>query len=309
MAYTHGVQWTDAKIDRLRQLSVLGYRAVDIAVILTAEFKEDITVTAVQQAKYKHPLTANFLELSGSGEVEYFEADTLPDDDYMISADAHCPYHSELYFNRLLMIADIFGIKKHVAIGDLFDSDWAKFWPAEEATDLDREIKHTNPVLNALGRFEMNYLVQGNHEDRINRQTERKIQARHLFALYGNDAWKASFRYTAYDKVFIGDEWMLVHPKSYSRIAPQVARQLAEKYHRNVINSHGHIVGMGFEKSGKFLCVDMGGMFDVRKISYINKHTTTHPMWGSGFGILRNNKFWHFTDMTDWGYWEAQVKG
>lgn len=241
--------------------------------------------------------------LSVDDEAMHYKAETLPLDDYMISCDYHAPYHNQAWVNRLLSIADRFQIKRHIIVGDLFDMDFAKKWYTDESSSLDDEIKETRPVIKALDYFNKNHLVQGNHETRIGRLTDAKIQARHLFTMFGGDIWLKKFEYSTYDKIYIGKDWMLVHPKSYSQVSPQVARRLAEKYHRHIINSHGHLLGLSYDRSGKFLTIDLGGMFHIEKVEYINKHTTTHPTWKNGFGMLRNGYFHHFTDATDWNFW------
>ena len=169
--------------------------------------------------------------------------------------------------------------------------------------DLDKEVFHTDPVIKALDYFDENILVCGNHERRVGMKTDSIIQARHLFGLYGEGIWNRKFKYSVYDKLFIGDEWMVVHPRSYSQISTSVARRLAEKYHKNIINAHGHFVGMAYDRSGKFLAIDLGGMFETKKVDYINLRTTTHPNWKNGFGALYNGKFHFFTDETDWNFW------
>ena len=181
--------------------------------------------------------------------------------------------------------------------------DFAKAWYSDQEKNLDDEVKQVKPVIEALNFFDINYLIQGNHETRVGRMTDGKIQARHIYQLFGGDIWEKKFRYSQFDKMRIGDKWLLVHPNSYSQVSPAVARRLAEKYHRHVINSHGHLVGMSYDRSGEFLAVDLGGMFDVRKIEYINMKTTTHPVWANGFCMIRNGHFWHFTDTTDWRFW------
>jgi len=241
--------------------------------------------------------------LSINDEPMRYKEDVLPPGNYMISCDYHAPYFSEVWVNRLLKTAHKFKIKKNIIIGDLFDMNFAKHWYSDEPSSLDAELKQNKPLMKALGYFDENYLVQGNHESRIGRLTDAKIQARHLFILMGGETWQKKFKYSEYDKVGMGNKWLLVHPKSYSQVSPQVARRLAEKYHKNIINSHGHLVGSGYDRSGKYLTVDLGGMFDTQKVEYINKHTTTHPVWGNGFGMMLNGKFWHFTDQTDWKYW------
>jgi hypothetical protein len=154
----------------------------------------------------------------------------------------------------------------------------------------------------------VNYLLQGNHERRIGIQTFSMIQVKHLFGFIGGEIWAKKFRYSVYDKMHIGDKWLLVHPKSYSQISAAVALRLAEKYHRHVINAHGHFIALRYDRSGQYMGIDLGGLFDTSKIDYMNLSTTTHPFWNCGFGMILNGKFWHFHENTDFEYFFGRGK-
>ena len=295
MGYTNGFEWDLESISKLKQYTLYGYSTQETAEALGTTFK------SIEQAKYRHNVLQYCIEKDK--EIIAYKETTLPDDDYIISCDYHSPYHSEEWINRLLFIADRFGIRKHIIVGDLLDCDWAKHWYSDEKSTLDREIKYTAPVFEALDYFDDNYLIHGNHENRINRSTDGKIQARRLFHQYGEEVWDKKFHYRVYDKLRIGDKWMVVHPKSYSQIGGNVAIKLAEKFHCNIINAHGHFIAQRYSRSGEYMGIDLGGIFDRDKTEYINKSTTTHPLWNNGFGMLRNGKFTLFHDGTDWDFW------
>jgi len=227
----------------------------------------------------------------------------------MISCDDHSPYHSALYENRLLMIAEFFEIKKHIKVGDLVNQDYASHWPKMEGENrgtLDENIQQSEPLFKALDYFDEIYQVRGNHEDRVTRITDARVQAKHILQLFGQKIYN-KVKYTPYDKVFIGDEWMAVHPKSYSQISGSTAVRMCEKFHRHVFNAHGHFVALRWDRSGKYMGIDLGGLFDARKIPYINLSTTTHPQWNNGFAMLRNEKIWLFNESTDWDFWEKGI--
>ena len=310
MAYGYngvGIEWTDKKISMFKDLVMGGKGNSEIADILSREFGENITVKAVDTAKHRYQILSQCIE--ELPDIKIYEANTLPMDDYMISCDDHSPYFSTIYENKLLMIAEFFGIKKHIKVGDLVNQDYASHWTqkeGEERLELDEEIAKSEPLFKALDYFDQIYLVRGNHEDRINRITDSRIQAGHILKLFGQSIYD-KFIYTPYDKMFIGDDWMVVHPRSYSQISGSVAVRLAEKFHRNILSAHGHFVSLRYDRSGKYMAMDLGGLFDKRKISYRNLSTTSHPEWTNGFGMLRNGHFWHFHEGTDWNFWERQM--
>lgn len=288
---------------RLKSLAIQGVGNGETASILSAEFNLNIDMKSVSNAKSRFEVLKHCMETDSH--IKIYREITLPLDNYILSCDYHSPYHSELWVNRLLAIASRFKIKKSIIIGDLFDMNFAKKWHSDVPSSLDEEITQVEPVMRALDYFDEITLVTGNHELRISRLTDARIQAKHLYREFGKEVWDRKFRVTEYDKLWIGDKWLLVHPQSYSQISPAVARRLAEKYHCNILNSHGHLVGMSYDRSGEFLAIDLGGMFDTKKVEYINIKTTTHPAWGNGFGMLRNGYFHHFTDATDWKFWGA----
>ena len=299
--YRSGFNWSGKAAERLKALTIEGFSAPQTAERLSIEFNQKITIAMVSMAKYR--LRYSKYLLPRDMEVKTYKELTLPEDNYMISCDEHSPCHSEVWINRLIAIADKFKIRKSIKIGDLFDFKFIMRHYTEDIRSLDKEIAETAPIIKALDYFDINYLLQGNHERRVGIQTNSYIQAKHIFGLFGAEIWRKKFRYSIYDKMNIGKRWMVVHPQSYSQVATSVAKRLAEKFHRNIINSHGHLLGSTYDRSGKFLSIDLGCMVDKNKIDYINLVTTTHPMWKNGFGMLYNGHFYHFTEETDWNYW------
>jgi len=294
---------------KLRNYVLDGYTSPQISEMLSRELGANVSIKRVENAIHRLGFSRKAVDkfmVKRDDKIKIYQELTLPDDNYMISCDEHAPYHSEIWINRKLAIAEKFKIRKNIQIGDTLDFDFLKQHPildGEASTGIDREELLSIPVIKALSYFDENFLLRGNHEWRVSRYTNGKIQARHLYKIFGDAEWNNKFKYSNYDKMNIGKKWMVVHPQSYSQVATSVAKRLAEKFHRNIINSHGHLTGFTYDRSGKFLAVDLGGMFDKRKVNYINLQTTTHPTWKNGFGMLYNGHFYHFHDETDFNYW------
>lgn len=299
--HTCGFNWAGKPNERLKELSIMGFGVRLIAEILSGEFNYEVTIKMVEQAKYR--LGAHHFMLEHDKSIKVFKELSLPMDNYMVSCDYHAPYHNEMWINLLLAVAEKFGVRKNIVIGDLFEFHFIMHHYTELSRSLDKEVMQVQPVINTLEYFDMNYVVQGNHENRVGRGTNGLIQAKHLFKLFGGDAWEKKFKYSTYDKLNIGDDWMVVHPGSYSQVSGSVAVRLAEKFVKNVINSHGHFVAMRYTRDGKHRGIDLGGMFDRSRVDYINLKTTTHPIWNNGFGMMYNGHFYHFHDGTDWDWW------
>ena len=301
IGYTQGFEWTDGVIFDLKDLSIHGLSAIEISQLLSKRYNYDFSVSMINNAKARYKLTKHVIERDS--EIPLYKDEVLPNGNRMIGGDIHSPYYDEVYFNRFLAIADKFKIRKATLIGDTLDQDFAKKYYDDKKGDLDFELAKTDPVMKGLQYFDEVEFLKGNHETRIGRITDGKIQAHHIFQMFGPELWKTKFKYVNRDKIKVGRKWLLVHPKSYSQVSGSVAVRLAEKFHRHVINAHGHFIALRYDRSGKYMGIDLGGLFSREKIKYINETTTTHPVWNPGFGMIYGNHFYHFHENTDWDYW------
>jgi len=300
------MKWSKDRIEALEKLVYYGYTDGAISKILSSQWNKAVTMKMVGTARARYGILKFYLEKDKDMKLYNTELQLRPADRLVI-CDLHSPYHDEVMMNRALQVADNMGIKECIIAGDLIDNDFIKYYPnprIEDISTFDKEKEKTQLIFKMLDYFDRNILIKGNHENRVNRATDGKIQARHLFENIGKEVWEQKFMYSTYDKLFIGDEWMIVHPQSYSQISASVAVRLAEKYHRHVLNAHGHFFAFRYDRSGEYMAVDLGGMFDPRKFQYINEKTTTHPVWNSGFVVItKNNRIHLFHENCDWEYY------
>ncbi len=299
--YSHGFAWTDAMRERAIDLTMNGLSIATVAQLLTEETGQEVTYNAVQSTIKRHKIRAE--AVVKKNEVKTYKNLTIPMDDYMVSCDQHSPYHSELWMNRLLVVAEKFKIRKHIIAGDFYDMNAVSKFLTEEPKDIDKEVAETDPAFAMVDYFDKNYFIQGNHERRIGSFTEGRLRARHMYKVFGMNRYDNKIVYSDYDKIAIEDKYLIMHPKSYSQISTAVSKRMAEKFHCHILNAHGHFSGVTFDRSGRYLCVDLGGLFDPSKIEYTSIKTTTHPTWNQGFGMIRNGKFTLFHQETDWDYW------
>ena len=304
MAHSQGVDWESGggeRVNRLFTLLTEGRTMQETAAILSAEFNESYTKDSVNNAKQRWVASRHFIERDSS--IKIYETLRIPQCDCMVACDIHSPYHSELWVNRFLAIADKFKIKKAVLVGDTFDMDFAKSHYDDEHKTLDEEIEQNKSVMTALDFFETVYALRGNHEKRPGWMSDSKVQARHILGLFGQRVWEEKFQYSTDDHASMGDDWMFVHPRSYSQISASVAVGLSEKFQRNVINAHGHFFAFRYNRSGRHIAIDLGGLFDRAKTKYIHESTTTHPVWNPGFGMIIDNYIHLFHEKTDFNFW------
>ena len=299
--YSHGFRWTDEAKDELLNLIIDGYTIYETAENMSEKYGQSITHSAVHSFMIRNGLRGE--ELIKKENIKTYKNLTIPMDDYIISCDYHAPYYSEAWVNRIFMIADRFKIRKHIIAGDLYDFNFMSKFPSEEKKDLDKEIEDSGQIYKILDYFDKTYLIQGNHERRIGNMTEGRVMSRHLFKAFGHEKYEAKIVYSFYDRIQIEDKYMILHPKSYSQISTAVSKRMAEKFNLHILNAHGHFCGLTYDRSGKYMCVDLGGCFDISKIEYCTMRTTSHPFWNNGFGMIRNGRFTLFHKETDWNFW------
>jgi hypothetical protein len=301
MGHAHGFIWTDESRKALFDLIVDGNTMNQAAGILSERYGYPISMAAVHGTMQRAGWRGETMVVKN--EAKTYKNLTIPMDDYMVSCDQHPPYHSELWMNRLLMIAERFKIRKHIIAGDFYDMSAVSKFLTEEPKDVDKEVIDTEPAFKMIDYFDKNYFIQGNHERRIGAFTEGALRAKHMYKVFGMDKYDSKIVYSIYDRIAIEDRYLIMHPKSYSQISTAVSKRMAEKFHCHILNAHGHFSGVTFDRSGRYLCVDLGGLFDTQKIEYTSIKTTTHPCWNNGFGMIRNGKFTLFHQETDWTYW------
>lgn len=301
-----GFKWDLEALNLLQELALNGLSEQKIADRFNERYRTmRFSPNMIHMARRRYNMVTD-APISESDDIPRYKEPTMPMDNYMVSCDYHAPFYSEAWANRLLAVAKRFKIRKNLIIGDLFDFEFMSHYPpqdGQERASFEQEKNGNTPLIQALDYFDENYLVSGNHERRVGLQTEGRLLARHLVELFGSEIFQKKFKFSDYDKLNVGDNWLMVHPKSYSQVSGSVAIRLAEKYHKHVLNAHGHFTAMRWDRSGQYMGIDIGGLFDSEKIAYKQFKTTTHPDWNPGFGMLYNGHFYLFHLETDWGFW------
>lgn len=229
--------------------------------------------------------------------------------DCALTSDWHAPYFSIKWLKRLLAVCRELDINQLAVIGDLTDFKWLSvFMKAEGSLREELQIV-TSLVRLLLSSFDRMYWCRGNHEDRMLRALDGQDILPVLAELMAKGE-RGELILTEAPTMLLDDNWRLEHPSSYSRDATKVATQIAEIFQKNVASAHGHFIGYKHEKSGKYVGLDLGGMFDVEKQEYLYRGgITTHPRWNPGFWIYRDGRPMPFDDaLIDWRRWGLDEK-
>jgi hypothetical protein len=205
----------------------------------------------------------------------------------IVASDWHIPFHHTGYFNWVLDVQAEYGIKDVAIAGDLMDADSYSLWPKDGLRAcFEKELELTGMVLSILGdAFENVYICRGNHENRFIKQNNDNLRMEGLMKLANAPENVQVTNDTCMTATIGDDEWMFAHPKQFRQTPLSVARDLAAKYHKNIVSAHGHFFGQGYDRSGRFYCLDGGGIFDPACLVYLRSVNTT-PWVSQGFYLI-----------------------
>lgn len=212
--------------------------------------------------------------------------------DAIVTSDWHVPYCDLNLAEKVIDTAKKNKIKKIVIAGDFLNLDILSVF-VSKPYELDKELDNAYDVWSLLSEtFEEIIYLPGNHEWRLNRKLETPCEFRRIVRMFAQETENCKIITSEYDSITLfseNSEWLICHPKNYSPVKNRIAYKLAGKYECNVISAHGHFCGMVVSESGKYVCIDSGGLFDPNKILYA-QNTTTYPVWNQGFVMIVEGK-------------------
>jgi hypothetical protein len=221
----------------------------------------------------------------------------------IVLGDVHVPTTDWDFAARVAQVARAWDVKTLCIIGDLFNFDflssYAHLFPpltfAQEKA-VAREL-----VEEWLGVFDDIWMVIGNHEDRLMRETPfgfENIQD----MVTTSDRFKLS-GFAHMEVTSGGEQFLLTHQKNYSKNKLKVANELALLEHMHVIAHHQHHTAIGRDHSNHYVIVDNGGLHDSRLMAYVNQKKSTSPRMNKSFVLLDGGTVHLLTPydtMTDW---------
>jgi predicted phosphodiesterase len=206
--------------------------------------------------------------------------------DCIITSDWHLPYLDETLFDKLLEVRKKTRLSTLIIGGDFIDLPmFSTFSDAYEHKGQFRGDKDTiRKILEILVKnFDEIYIIRGNHDFRWVKFLQYEVDMKDLYDMIFVDR---KIKVSNYGMMKIGD-WRITHPKNYNIFFGKVGRDLAEKFHENICYAHGHQTGITFDRSGDYTVVATGGLVDQKKVDYTSYLDTTHPMWETGFIVLK----------------------
>ena len=227
--------------------------------------------------------------------------------DCMIAADFHIPFHSIIWVDRLIKIAQKENIKQIIIAGDFVDLDRLSFWitqsTAEDiAVKLEDEFAMAELVLDKMEeQFNKFYFIGGNHWLRLLKHITYSIKSKRLLGLVGR---KDDRRYEfaeLFDWLILNDKIRITHPRKGRKLDYTLARDISILFpEQTIIVTHRHRSLEGFTPSGSPM-YEIGWMGDTNRMRYVYLTDSTYFRWINGFASCKNNIVRLYTEYNyDW---------
>lgn len=225
------------------------------------------------------------------------------DGDALVLADCQVPFHDAEFIRRCVSLATSWKVTNCILAGDFADLQALNSFNQSATMPLSDELKAARMVLAEIKRsFKRVVYIKGNHEERTERSTEGRISFRDLLVdFFGDGERPGSVEFSPLYWCWVGDKWIVTHPKNASSIPSRVPFVLASKFHRNVISTHNHLWGSATDMSGTFHVIDSGMCADPAKIEYYAMRHNTRPSMSQGAVIIRRGFAWPLhPHLSDW---------
>lgn len=217
----------------------------------------------------------------------------------LVCSDLHFPGHSLKWVRELIKYGRMHNIKKIIHAGDLFNFDaLSRFELKDKKFPLDKELEVGKKVLLELRQhFNGFYTVRGNHDKRLPLAMNDSIDFATALNLLLDNKVVATNR----DHLFLysgGEKFRICHPDKYSTVKGKVAGGLAHDLQEHVIMGHPHYFSMSYNKTGRYMAIEMPCMCDKTAFQYKNEATTGCPEWNNGFLHIKKGKVKAITELT-----------
>jgi hypothetical protein len=262
--------------------------------------------------------------------------------DALILSDIEAPYHHADFLNRVLDLADTWGIKTLHLAGDLLHFDSLSAWGAEWVEDTDEktsamiefmqtlpakykekgiaeleklgafgngnglsdELTEARRVFRSLTNFNEILVAIGNHDDRYLRALDKAIASRELLVQMERIA-DERWKIAPYYYTMLDTErgaFRITHPRGAGRTT---AQDLCAQFHCHVIMGHSHRWAVNKDVSGDFWAIQTGHCVDENRLAYVMQRDAKRDAHCLGATIIRGGVPWV---LGEWSQWEILKK-
>ncbi len=208
----------------------------------------------------------------------------------VVISDVQIPFQDGEFLYKVLHLANKWGVKQGISAGDFFNqSAFSIFLHRPEDKLWKEEATAAQQVASVMLSLIPNWLfLLGNHDAFLLKTVAHQFGHDALMRLADMPTGiESSDYYWCIVEDGRGNEWRVTHPRNISVIHARVPQRLAARYQQNVIASHGHLIGMTPDDSGKFCCIDEGVCCDPLRLDYSMERDSTRPAMNQGAVILK----------------------
>ena len=255
---------------------------------------------------------------------EYFD---ITCDDFVVISDIEIPDHDPAMLQAALLTAMRKNIKTLIIAGDLLATDnaalnsWVDTWAVGNQINYEGAIGIAVDILaRFLHWFDDIYVIQGNHDDRIDRKTggevwfgmllhHARIHAERILA--DSDRKHAQVHFSRYSYMYARTRRgpiYICHQHNYSKTPVKLAQDIygvingpdfdvrdlnavSQKCH--ILVTHTHIIQSGFSPDAAREVYGIGCCRDPLKTKYKQTSATKFPEWNQGFLYAKGGYFYN----------------
>lgn len=241
----------------------------------------------------------------------------LPDINTLVIADLHAPYQNKRLLQTAIDLAKAASVTNVDIAGDLHDfNSLSSMNKGEPTTEYPTDMQYSRQILYVLAQsFTTIHIMSGNHDEYFVKKKGTTFEDM-IYDEVLKGALRDQIIATNYDYIFRGENWLIGHLSQYDPEPGLLASQLSDKYQRNVLVGHDHILGVKSGKSG-YIGASIGCMLTPDRFYYKERRLNTFPHFMLGFAMIINRKLHLFNEqgnssfngeIKDFSYWTTYFK-
>lgn len=228
-------------------------------------------------------------------------------DDFMVVGDVQLPTTDYDFATLPALIGEKYLRKKRKLIiaGDFYNMDaWSKYPSIISTPTWEQERESARNLLTLYSQvFDEMYMISGNHERRILEKLDGQYDIQDVLAA---SIPSGKVKATVLDRCTVKTsqgKYTILHGDNYSRNALTNADVWSQKFQTHIISHHEHHAAIGMDKFDRYYLVNNGGLFDQKKMGYVQLKTNTCANMSQGFTMVKGGYPYLFGKFTDWSRW------
>ena len=308
------MKWTKKDEERLKQLRSQGLSRYEICEKLGRTYRSvDNKIVALGGASRvpssTFPVWDKPLETTG---------------DAVILTDVEAPFQHSEFINRVLDVADAWGVTTLHLGGDLLHNDSLSKWGSEWTQEIEdiseivfdvisnlkskerneimtkleergltnsggysAELAEARQIFKSFASFKEIVVCLGNHDDRYLHTLEQELNPKeilHQLDVHNDKRYKIAPYYYSLINTESG-VFRVEHPRNAGRTA---AIDLAVQYQQHVVMGHSHRWAVNRDPSGKLWAIQTGHCVDETRLAYVMQRSAKRDAHVLGATIIRD---------------------